>query len=83
MIITKSKSSIKTKLKVEQTDRATLCSPDAIFLDECAILWMIQWPTHGLVQDLIKNLVGYILIDMKPDDTYLITDRYYDKNIKK
>ena len=38
---------------------------------------------YGLVQDLIKNLVGYILIDMKPDDTYLITDRYYDKNIKK
>ena len=76
-MITKSRSSIKTKL-IRQTDLHSV-PPDAIVLDECAVLWVIQWPT----QDLIKNLVDYILIDMKPDDTYLIIDRYYDKNIKR
>ena len=59
MRITKSKSVMKTKLQVEMMDGCST-PPDAIVLDGCAILWVIRWPSHGLVQNNIKNLNGYI-----------------------
>lgn len=81
MRITKSKSTLKTKLQVELTDRRSIL-PDAIVLDGCAVLWVIRWPTHGLVQDYIKNLVDYIASHLKIADTYLIFDRYFENSIK-
>ena len=81
MRITKSKSTLKLKLQVEVTDRRSI-HPDAIILDGCAILWVINWPSHGIVEDYIKNLVHYISLSLALGDTYLVFDRYYDNSIK-
>ncbi len=72
---------LKTKLQVELTDRRSV-PPDAIVLDGCAILWVVNWPTHGLVQDYIRNVVNYVAGHLQIADTYLVFDRYYDDSIK-
>ncbi len=81
MRITKSKSTLKTNLQMELTDRQSL-HPDAIVVDGCAILWVVPWPTHGLVQDFIKKMFDHIIRHLHIADTYLIFDRYYDDSIK-
>ena len=81
MRITKSKSTLKTKLQVDLTERRSIPS-DAILLDGCAILWVMSWPVHGTVQDYIRKFVDYISLKLVNGDTYLIFDRYYDNSIK-
>ena len=31
--------------------------PDAIIIDGCAVLWVISWPSSGIVED---NLLVYL-----------------------
>ena len=81
MRITKTKSTLKKKLQIEVSDR-TCNPPECIILDGCAILWIINWPTHGTVEDYIKNFISYIIESLRKCDTYLIFDRYYEKSIK-
>ena len=81
MRITKSKSTLKKKLQVETTHHTSF-TPDSIILDGCAVLWVIQWPTRGTVEDYIKNLLNYLLCCLEKCDTYLIFDRYYEKSLK-
>ena len=81
MRITKSKSTLKKKLQVEVSDRQSH-PPDSIILDGCAVLWVINWPTHGTVEDYIKNLLSYLIECQKKCSTYLVFDRYYDNSIK-
>ena len=59
LCIAKSKSILKNKLQVEQSARAT-GQPDAIVIDGCAILWIVHWPSKGIVQDLVTNFVKYV-----------------------
>ena len=59
MRITKSKSTMKRKLQVEQSSR-TLPTPETIVVDGCSILWTIQWPNHGTVQGYVNNVLEYI-----------------------
>ena len=59
MRITKSKSTLKRKLQVQQSSR-TLPTPETIVVDGCAILWTIQWPKHGTVQEYVNNVLEYI-----------------------
>ena len=59
MRITKSKYTLKSKLQVEVTDCRSI-SPDAIILNGCAIMWVINWQSHQIVENYIKNLVHYI-----------------------
>ena len=79
--ITQSKSTLKTKLQVEVADQRSSI-PDAIVLDGCGLLWVINWPTLGLVQDYIRNLMEYVSLSLRICDTCLIFDRYYDNSIK-
>ncbi len=81
MRITKAKSSLKTKLQVEQSERF-FSPPDVTILDGCAILWVVRWQAHGLVKDFIKNFVDYLSSHLRINDTYLIFDRYYDNSVK-
>jgi len=81
MRITKAKSSLKTKLQLEQSERFST-PPDVIILDGCATLWVVRWPAHGLVQDFIKNFLDYLSSHLNINDTYLIFDRYCDNSIK-
>lgn len=86
MRITKTKSTLKRKLQVEQSTR-TLEEPDAVIIDAviidgCAVLWTIHWPTQGTVQDFANSFVSYTLSKVRACDVYLIFDRYYDYSIK-
>ena len=60
MTITKTKSLLKRKLQVEKSCR-TLQEPDALIIDGCAVLWIIQWPSHGTVQYFVNGFLKYIL----------------------
>ena len=81
MRIIKTKSVLKKKLQVEVSER--LCPPpDAVIVDGCAVLWVIQWPTSGTVEDYIKSLMAYVIGLLQRCDTYLIFDRYYADSIK-
>ena len=80
MRITKSKSTLESKLQVEISERLSPAA-DAIILDGCAILWVISWHTAGAVEDFIMNILSYIFKQLKQCD-YLIFDRYYDDSIK-
>ena len=81
MRITKSKSTLKRKLQVEQSSR-TLPTPGTIVVDGCAILWTIQWPKHGTVQDYVNNVLEYIFGKLQHSDVNVIFDRYYEYSIK-
>ena len=64
MRITKTKSTLKNKLQVKQIVR-TVCKqpaslPEVTIIDGCALLWVISWPSQGVVQDYIDNFIHYI-----------------------
>ena len=80
MRITKSKSTLKRKLQVEQSSR-TLPIPETIVVDGCAILWTIQLPKHGTVQDYVNNVLEYIFGKLQHSDVNVIFDRYYEYSI--
>ena len=46
-------------LQVEQSAR-TLLPPTTIIIDGYAILWIIHWPTNGIVQDFVNGFIGYV-----------------------
>ena len=63
MRITKTKSTLKNKLQVKQPVR-TVCKqpaslPEVTIIDGCALLWVISWPSQGVVQDYIDNSIHY------------------------
>ena len=51
-----SKAMLKNKLQVEVSDRRA-CTPDAIIIDGCALLWSVHWPASSTDHQYIKNFV--------------------------
>ena len=45
----KTKSTLKNTLKVDISSRSAERGTDATFLDGCAVLWVLPWPTSGTV----------------------------------
>ena len=78
----KQKSKLMSTLKVEIPARLAQNGVKAIFLDGCAILWTISWPTNGTVSDYIRNLKGFLLKQSTLAEVYLVFDRYYNDSIK-
>ena len=75
------KTTLKRKLQVEQSPR-TLSTPETIVVDGCAILWIMQWPKHGTVQqDYVNNALEYIFGNLQHTDVNIICDRYYEYSI--
>ena len=79
--ISKSKSILKRRLQVEviNPSRGT---GDAVVIDGCAILWMLQWPIKVLIKDVVLSFVKYANNNMHCYRlTHVIFDRY-NTNIK-
>ena len=75
------KTTLKRKLQVEESPR-TLSTPETIVVDGCAILWVMQWPKHGTVQqDYVNNALEYIFGNLQHSDVNIICDRYYEYSI--
>ena len=81
MRITQSNSSLKQKLQVEQSSQ-TLSFPDTIIIDGCALLWIIQWPNQGVIQDFVNNVLEYVFRKFEHSDVYVIFDRYFEYSTK-
>ena len=60
MRLATSKSTLKSRLKVELTGRY---APKAtsVIIDGSAISWVVHWPTQGTVQYLVGNVVSYVM----------------------
>lgn len=80
MRVAKTKSVLKNNLKVEVPRRHTQI--DASFLDGCAVLWVVPWPTGGIVQEFLNNFRCHIQSHMDSGDVYLVFDRYMEGSIK-
>ena len=63
MRLATSKSTLKSRLKVELTGRY---APKAtsVIIDGSAISWVVHWPTQGTVQYLVGNVVSYVMGNM-------------------
>ena len=84
--ITKTKSTLKNKLQVKQPVR-TVCKqpaslPEVTIIDGCALLWVISWPSQGVVQDYIDNFIHYIKQKLAKGNVYLVFDGYNKYSIK-
>ena len=77
----KQKSKLMSGLKVEVSARI-VGDPDAFFLDGCAILWVVAWPSKGTVGCYVVNFRKYVIERLKISDVYLVFDRYYNDSIK-
>lgn len=83
MRVTSSKATLKNALKIEVAQRTQPRAIDAIVLDGCAILWVIQWPASGsVVQDYLDNVRKYLHKRLKQADVFLIFDRYVPSSTK-
>ena len=74
MKVAKTKYVLKNDLKVEVARRHA--AVDASFLDGCAVLWVVPWPTGGIVQDFLDNFRRHIKGYLESSDVYLVFDRY-------
>ena len=68
----KTKAKLKTKLMLEVPPKF---KADTMFLDGCAILWVIPWPPSGTVQDYLDIVRQYVQKQLKKCDVYLLFDR--------
>lgn len=81
MRIARSKSILKTKLKVEQS---TIGGPtDSIVIDGCALLWVVHWPEKGTVRDFVSNYAKIVTGKLEGNcRVHVIFDRYHDYSVK-
>ena len=75
------KSTLKRNLQVEITQRNAL-SPTALVVDVSAVLWTIDWPSHGTVETFISNFKLWLSKRITQSDVYICFDRYHDYSIK-
>ena len=75
------KSILKRNLQIETSQRNAL-SPTALVVDVSAVLWTIDWPSHGTVDTFISNFKFWLSKRITKSDVYLCFDRYHDYSIK-
>ena len=76
MKICKTKSVLKRNLQVEMSNRTL--HPDATVIDGSALLWTINWPSEGTVNDFVTNVKNRLKKYLEKTDVYLVFDRYHD-----
>ena len=55
----KIKANLKNVFKVEIYSR-NVDNIDAVFIDGCAVLWVVPWPAAGTVQDNLDRFQTYL-----------------------
>jgi len=56
--------------------------PDATVIDGSALLWTINWPSEGTVNDFVTNVNNRVKKYLEKTDVYPVFDRYYDFSTK-
>ncbi|XP_041366765.1 atrial natriuretic peptide receptor 1-like [Gigantopelta aegis] len=78
----KTKSNLKNALKVEMSRRLAERDVQAIFLDGCAVVWVVPWPSTGTIQDYLDRFRSYLHKHLATRDVYLVFDRYIEGSTK-
>lgn len=52
MRMTKTTAYLKKKLQLEQSTRIAI-QLEVVIIDGCAVLWIIHWPSQGIVQSFV------------------------------
>ena len=74
----KAKSHLKNALKMEVLRRLAEQDVQATFIDGCAVLWVVPWPTSGTVHDYLVRFRRYLHGHLAKSDAYLVFDRYIE-----
>ena len=70
MQVASGKSILKNSLKVEVSQRL-ITSPTAIAMDVSAVLWTVDWPTHGTVGTFISGFKAWIRVRLSGAGVHL------------
>ena len=70
----KSKACLKNILRLDVSYRDAERDVEAIFLDGCAVLWVILWEMSGTVEDNLDRFHDHIQKYLKKLDVYLVFD---------
>ena len=81
MRVATSKSSLKRQLQVEVSAR-TSNDRAVTIIDGSALLWVIQWPADGTVNDYAMKVQDVIEKKLQIGDVHLVFDRYHDYSTK-
>ena len=73
MQVATGKSTLKNSLKGEVSQRL-ITSPTAIVMDVSAVLWTVDWPTHGIVGTLISGFKAWLRVPLSEADVHLCFD---------
>ena len=71
----KSKASLKNELKIEKSSRLAENDVDIEFLDGCALLCVVPWPTAGTIQDYLDRFRTYLCSHLVRCDVHLVFDQ--------
>ena len=55
--------------------------PELVVIDSCTILWVVNWPTNGLVSDNIANC-NFKFLKLQSRDIAVVLNRYHDFRVK-
>ena len=78
----KTKATLKNDLKIVTSGRNARKDEEVLFLDGCAVLWVIPWPTSGTVQNYLNQFRSHIIKLLEKTDVYLVFDRYKSESTK-
>ena len=81
MRVATGKSTLKNSLKVEVPQRL-ITSPTAIVMHVSAVLWTVDWSTHGTVGTVISGFNAWLRVRLSEADVHLCFDRYRDYSTK-
>ena len=81
MRIATGKSTLKKILQVEVSERLAT-SPTSMVVDASALLWTLNWPTHGTIETFITGFKVWLSKCLSETDVYLCFDRYFDYSTK-
>jgi len=82
MKICKTKSVLKRNLQVEMSNRTENCTVMRLWIDGSALLWTINCPSEGTVNDFVTNVKNRVKKYLEKTDVYLVFDRYDDFSTK-
>lgn len=76
------KSQLKREIAIEKSHRGVM--KDSYFLDGCAILWVVAWPSssNAIVQDYIDAFRSHVRRYQESADVFLTFDRYTNASTK-
>jgi len=73
MRVAAGKSTLKKNIQMDVSQRLTL-SPTAIVVDVSAVIWTLEWPTHGTVATFISEFKMWLSLQLlEPTSTCVST----------